>query len=69
MFEDHEKVVDGHAYDGDRSNYFPTAKQMMSYNFGPVEVDPSKKTDVLMWEELLFGLDSLIIQDSPIFPI
>ena len=32
----------------DKSACFPTLKLMTSYNFGPIEVDPAKKSDMFL---------------------
>ena len=41
---------------------------MGSYNYGSVEVDPEKKAELFMWEEIIFGMDNIIIKDSPVWP-
>ena len=42
---------------------------MTSYNYGPIQVNSKKRlSGLVMWEELNFGLDSVIINDDPMFP-
>ena len=58
--------MNDHPYYGDKDNYFPTLKLMNSYNFGPIDVDPSKREKLVMWEELNFGLDNVAVKDDPL---
>ena len=57
-----DELIDDHPYFGDKENYFPTMKQMVSYNFGAIEV----KIDnfEIPEDEIYFGYHEVEIADN-----
>ena len=39
---------------------------MNSYNFGPITVDPNKRDEFLQFEEIGFGVETILVDDSNI---
>ena len=64
MFEDDPSIND-FPYFGDTDNYFPTIKNTLSYNFGAIKVDSTKR-DNFIFEEIKFGMETLKINDKPL---
>lgn len=62
MFED-SPYIEGFPYYGDKANYFPTRASMTSYNFGPIEVDPTKREKFLQFEEISLTRERIVIDD------
>jgi len=61
IWKDHP-AVQGHPYYGDISNYLPTVKQMISYNFGKIDYEPGG-TEIVE-DEVYFGKHFIKITDS-----
>ena len=59
-----DPIVDDHPYYGDKENYFPTIKQMISALNDAIIVDPVAKSETIPYDEVYFGLNKIQIVDS-----
>ena len=59
-----DPIVQGHPNDGDKDNYFPVITSMKSVNYGPINIDSSKREELVNFEEINYGLNKLKITDS-----
>ena len=65
MFDDSVNVQN-FPHNGDEQNYFPTTITMLSYNYGPIKIDPTQQSSYV-FEEIKFGKKELKINDKPLF--
>lgn len=66
IWKDDPIVADHPVYD-DVENYFPTLNTMSSTNFGPIKVEASARDDLLIFEEIKYGLSTLSTRDNAFF--
>lgn len=67
IWEDNS-IVEEHPYYGDKENYFPTIKSMVSDTRGAIDTDPVTRNESIPYDELYFGLNKMTISDSHIVP-